>query len=181
MPDGWEVRNACLGGVPAALNSTNGGGDADGDNLSNLAEYQNKTNPCIPDTDGDGLTDAKEIVQYGTDPLNPDTDGDTLSDGAEVNTHGTDPKKTDTDGDGMGDAYEVAYIACLLPTVPDQGADPDGDLFGNLNEKTIGTDPCNPDTDGDGMNDGFEASNTCLKPLEWDRGVDYDSDGAQQP
>ncbi|MHA2169834.1 MAG: hypothetical protein ACXAB7_08075 [Candidatus Kariarchaeaceae archaeon] len=44
-----------------------------------------------PDSDGDGLLDALEIVDYGTDPYNPDTDGDGLSDGDEINIHGTDP------------------------------------------------------------------------------------------
>ncbi len=36
-----------------------------------------------PDTDGDGLSDIRELV-VGTNPSNPDTDGDGLSDGAEV-------------------------------------------------------------------------------------------------
>lgn len=41
------------------------------------------------DTDGDGLTDAREAL-LGTDPSNPDSDGDLFSDGIEVN-QGTDP------------------------------------------------------------------------------------------
>jgi Bacterial TSP3 repeat/Thrombospondin type 3 repeat len=36
----------------------------------------------FPDSDGDGLTDAEELV-LGTDPLNPDTDGDGVPDGAD--------------------------------------------------------------------------------------------------
>lgn len=47
-----------------------------------------KQNPYL-DTDGDGLTDNKEIEE-GTDPENNDTDGDGYSDGFEVNV-GTNP------------------------------------------------------------------------------------------
>jgi len=41
------------------------------------------------DSDGDGLSDAQEIL-IGTDPFNPDTDGDGFSDGVEV-ASGSDP------------------------------------------------------------------------------------------
>ncbi|MCB0345156.1 MAG: SBBP repeat-containing protein [Bdellovibrionales bacterium] len=41
------------------------------------------------DSDGDGLTDAQEIL-LGTDPNNPDSDGDGVEDGQEV-TDGSDP------------------------------------------------------------------------------------------
>jgi hypothetical protein len=83
-----------------------------------------------PDTDGDGLTDAEEIL-LGTNPEDPDTDGDGLQDGDEV-LLGTDPLDPDTDSDGVGD----------------------GD------EGTLGTDPLNPDTDGDGLNDGIDPNPT---------------------
>jgi hypothetical protein len=43
-----------------------------------------------PDTDGDGLSDYLEKVEYGTNPDNADTDGDGYSDGQEV-AAGTDP------------------------------------------------------------------------------------------
>ncbi len=46
--------------------------------------------PPGPDTDGDGLTDAHEVVRHGTDPLDADTDNDGFSDGAEVHA-GSDP------------------------------------------------------------------------------------------
>lgn len=46
--------------------------------------------PPGPDTDGDGLTDAHEVVRHGTDPLDADTDGDGFTDGAEVHA-GSDP------------------------------------------------------------------------------------------
>lgn len=58
------------------------------------------------DSDGDGLSDAREI-ELGTDPFHPDTDGDGLSDGAETTAHGTDPKNVDSDGDTLADGVEV--------------------------------------------------------------------------
>ncbi|MEE8167761.1 MAG: hypothetical protein V3T58_02670 [Candidatus Hydrothermarchaeales archaeon] len=58
----------------------------------------------IVDTDGDGLTDAKE-AELGTDPKKADTDGDGLTDGREA-TAGTNPLKADTDGDGIWDAQD---------------------------------------------------------------------------
>ena len=48
------------------------GDDSDGDWLSNLAEYQNATNPNTGDTDGDGLLDGLEVY-YGFDPTDPDS------------------------------------------------------------------------------------------------------------
>ena len=81
------------------------------------------TDPLDDDTDGDGLTDGKEVEMYDTDPLDDDTDDDELEDGEEVNLHGTNPILKDTDGDGLGDGYEIR-----------QGTDPlnrdtDRDLF----------------------------------------------------
>jgi len=58
------------------------------------------------DTDEDQLTDRKE-KELGTDPKNWDTDGDGLSDGAEVLNWETDPLNKDTDGDGYEDGTEV--------------------------------------------------------------------------
>lgn len=43
------------------------------------------------DTDGDALSDAREMLVYGTDDRNPDSDGDGVNDGAEV-AAGTNPK-----------------------------------------------------------------------------------------
>ena len=56
------------------------------------------------DSDGDGLTDARE-ERLGTDPNNADTDDDGLPDGLEVSTK-TDPNNADTDYDGVPDGIE---------------------------------------------------------------------------
>ncbi len=88
----------------------------------------------IPDTDGDGYSDAAETAA-GSDPNNP------LS------------TPVDTDGDGMADAWENSNLGGIsaLP-----GDDPDGDGAINLVEVNAGTNPNNPDTDGDGYTDGAE-------------------------
>ena len=63
--------------------------------------------PCVPDSDGDGLYDDQENA-LGTDPNNPDSDGDSLSDGDEVNVYGTNPLLIDSDGGGADDGTEIA-------------------------------------------------------------------------
>lgn len=60
------------------------------------------------DSDGDGLSDARER-ELGTDPNLEDTDGDGIADGVEVNIHGTNPVLADTDGDGLTDFDELLH------------------------------------------------------------------------
>ena len=57
--------------------------------VANAFGVVNKANAASVDSDGDGLSDAQEIM-LGTDPFNPDTDGDGFNDGIEVAT-GSDP------------------------------------------------------------------------------------------
>ena len=94
-------------------------GDPDGDNLSNLVEYNggvNSTDPRNADTDGDSSNDDEEL-DIGTDPLNPDTDGDTIFDGFETRTlefvsgmdTGTNPLEADSDFDTFNDNVEIAF------------------------------------------------------------------------
>ncbi|MEZ5323735.1 MAG: LamG-like jellyroll fold domain-containing protein [Verrucomicrobiales bacterium] len=103
------------------------------------------------DPDGDGLTNAQEVV-LGTDPNNPDTDGDTLSDGVETNTGtwagigdtGTDPRKKDTDGDGLDDNVEnpeLPFVDASQPGTDPNKADTDGDQNGDRNEIANGLNP----------------------------------------
>lgn len=66
--------------------------DSDGDGLTDAEELVLKTNPNSADTDSDGLTDWAEIKIYKTDPLNPDSDGDGYKDGEEV-IEGYDPAR----------------------------------------------------------------------------------------
>ncbi len=81
------------------------------------------------DSDGDGLTDAYELLVSKTNPNNPSTSGDGISDSDKIleglNPLGYYPQwKLDTDNDGLPDAYESsvglnptsAEAAPLLPT-----------------------------------------------------------------
>ena len=106
--------------------------DTDGDGLREDREiYELNTDPLDADSDDDALDDGKEVNDYGTDPRDPDTDNDGLTDGGEVMTHSTDPNNPDTDSDGLSDGYEVY---------------------------SIGSSPLDFDTDNDGFDDGFEVS-----------------------
>ena len=72
-------------------------GDYDGDGLTNMQEYQARTNPYKKDTNEDGLPDGDE-----------DFDGDGLPNSMEV-AKGARPDLTDTDDDGYDDLEEVAH------------------------------------------------------------------------
>src|SRR5262249_34937874 len=80
------------------------------------------SDPTKADTDGDGLTDAREKI-LGADPTAADTDGDGLSDKVEVTPRTvtfvaangstvsrlvtSDPTRQDSDGDGLTDSEEA--------------------------------------------------------------------------
>ena len=71
--------------------------DADGDGVTNAQELEKGTDLTKTDTDGDGLSDYKEINETNTDPCKCDTDEDGLSDGDEL-VLGLDPLVQKTDG-----------------------------------------------------------------------------------
>ncbi len=159
LPPILESEGICLAAVfdvnGDSIIVRDGSGDEDGDGLSDLAEACDiGSDPCLDDTDFDGLTDAEELA-LGTNPLVLDTDGDGLSDGhipaeglshAFCETfHGSDPLDSDTDDDGISDGDEV----------------------------TLGTDPVNPDSDGDGVPDGSDACPLATAV------IDADGDGCE--
>lgn len=67
MSDDWEQTFGFNPNDP-----TDAAGDADGDTLTNLQEFQRGTDPRLADTDGDGIRDGLE-VQTGSDPLDPNS------------------------------------------------------------------------------------------------------------
>ncbi len=91
--------------------------DTDDDGLSNLEEYQTKTNPTLLDTDEDGIPDGYEL-NNGMNPLDAadalvDTDNDGLPDTFEI-FHGlniNDPSDAATDNDGDGFTVLQEFLA----------------------------------------------------------------------
>ena len=78
------------------------------DTPSNIVAIEKREFPNIPDDDRDtdGLT-AQEEVSIGTSQTSSDSDGDGISDYREVRIWKTDPLKKDTDGDGFSDFVDV--------------------------------------------------------------------------
>lgn len=97
------------------------------------------------DSDGDGLSDAKELLHF-TDPYNKDTDGDGYHDGVEV-AYGYSPHTSenvkmydhDFDGDGLSDWHEMWFGSSMTEK------DTDGDAFDDYTEAMHGYDPTSPE------------------------------------
>ena len=84
-------------------------GDADGDGLTNLYEYQNGLNALKADTDGDGMNDKWE-VDNNLSAIKNDARGDADGDGLlniEEYKVGSNPNSTDSDNDGKDDYWEA--------------------------------------------------------------------------
>ncbi|UJG44059.1 MAG: right-handed parallel beta-helix repeat-containing protein [Candidatus Heimdallarchaeum endolithica] len=148
--------------------------DTDSDGIIDYWEIDNNFNPLINDSsldlDRDNLSNLAEY-QNNTDPHDPDTDDDDLRDGDEVNIYLTDPLDSDTDDDGMPDGWEVEN--CLNPLENDSYNDPDDDSLVNLEEYNYSTNPTNNDTDGDGLSDYNEIYSYNSDPTD----IDTDNDG----
>lgn len=177
--DDWEVLNfresesETVAEIIAKQGKT---GNPDGDAFDNFAEQNGGSNPndfnSIPgDIDGDGLSDAWELLHFANLAAqngSGDPDGD-FAINEDEDSAGTIPigiagfnSFPDTEGgtgDGLNDAWETFYFGNLTETA---GGDPDGDLYTNAEEYQLGTDPANPlsspDSDADGLNDGWEAT-----------------------
>ncbi len=157
LPDSYENLHECLDS-----NTNDALQDPDGDGLSNLEEYNGDslgifnggTEPCLADTDGDGVVDGIEVSD-GTYPSIADSDSDGLSDGDEK-SFGSNPLNSDTDGDSLPDGIEVELSG--RPTHAGGRQDYDGDGLSNAEEVSAYTDPTNPDTDSDGLLDGEEVA-----------------------
>jgi hypothetical protein len=142
--------------------------DKDMDGVSDEVEknWHNKKGDALvytnPDTDGDGLSDGNELMEFFTDPTKKDTDFDKLDDSDELDywyEKGLDPY-VDYDGD---------TYPCPLDRDSDNEGVKDGGtdenmsnnnvvIYTNFGEETIYTDPSIPDTDNDGLTDYEEAA-----------------------
>lgn len=147
--------------------------DTDADGLEDIDEVRRRgTDPLQADTDGDGLNDYEELIRYTTNPLREDSDGDALTDGDEVRTHTTDPLKADSDADELTDGDEVLrYRTAPLKADTDADGLPDG------REIALATDPLNPDSDKDQLTDGDEVLAHKTNPLALDTDADELEDG----
>ena len=142
--------------------------DSDGDDLTDAEELLLGTDPAKIDTDDDTLTDGYE-VELGTDPLVMDSDGDDLDDAIEIGWTG--PGTIDTDGDGLTDGSEVNdHHSDPLD------ADSDGDGLDDDGEISLGTGVQVADSDADGLFDGTE-SILHLDPIS----IDTDGNGESDP
>jgi hypothetical protein len=113
MADDWETTHF------ENLTVSNGAGDADGDNLTDLEEFQNDTDPNAVDSDGDNLTDKFE-VDNGLNPNLVDSDSNGTNDDAE-----------DPDGDHYNNLAEQNF-----GTDPFDGADAPV-IPGDVNADTV--------------------------------------------
>lgn len=174
--------------------------DADGDGLTADEEAALGTDPNNPDTDGEGLSDGREVKEIGSNPLLIDTDGDGVTDGDEVSgvfgdiqwqwadsdsdglsdgdelfVHLTDPASGDTDGDIARDGEEIA-----AGTDPLTFTDTDGDTLSDAYEtRALGTNPTSVDSDADQLWDNFEVFVTLTDPNRFDTDGDGTGDAVE--
>ncbi|MGB0714676.1 MAG: Ig-like domain-containing protein [Phycisphaerae bacterium] len=121
------------------------------------------SDPCLADTDGDGLWDLFERI-LGFDPNNFDTDMDGFGDRLEF-----DPASAPELVNQFNTTCDQLGIACEF--VPASGADSDG------NPLPYGTSPLDYDTDGDGRSDFDELNTACNGSFTLPRTFDSDQDG----
>jgi hypothetical protein len=123
--------------------------DTDNDGLADYLEIRDLgTNPCVADSDADGLSDLEEWDGI-LDPFHSDECerfGGCFIPVASGLGLGTDPMAYDTDGDGLGDGDELEGWSVTLT-----GA---GDTVGE--SILVTSDPLDPDSDNDGFVDGIE-------------------------
>ncbi|GEM_PF-2413585 len=165
MSDLWERENNL-----DPYDDSDAGLNPDGDNLTNLEESQNGSDPALADTDGDGYLDHEDQMPRD-DQEHIDTDGDGIGNVAD----------TDDDGDGLSDACEMQYGFEPLVAAP-EGQNTDGDLepeglkLTDAEECELGSDPTHIDGDNDNMPDVWELAYG-LEPLVDDAQNDLDFDG----
>ncbi|MCS6771490.1 MAG: S8 family serine peptidase [Kiritimatiellae bacterium] len=167
--------------VVRSAGPVSGTGDNDLDCLPNGLELAIGTEPCVRDTDGDGMWDGWEWTYSTNNTAKTNSISISNTNVVFLNPvdNGVDNVRTAASGDGTPHN---------LP-----GADPDGDGASNLDEflwwlnsgascaitniaVPAGPNPTAFDTDNDGMPDGWEIVNN-LNPIVNDAALDVDGDG----
>jgi len=133
-----------IAGQQGLLTAIDFGNDSDSDGIDDWWEdlygldSQDDSDAAL-NADTDELTNLEEF-QNSTDPNNDDSDNDGLSDSDEVNVYLSNPLSTDSDKDGMSDNWEVLQGFDLLND-NDALLDADNDGISNVDEYTEQTDP----------------------------------------
>lgn len=147
------------------VNSNTNDSDDDDDGLYDTWENTTTNLPSSnPETWSSGEVHIWQIFGR-SDPLLPDTDGDGLPDGLECGWRTpVDPGQTDTNADTNGDGWPnfmPDYDPPFYNTVPDNSGVPGYNFNASRTLLIAGTmtDPSNPDTDYDGLPDGIEDAN----------------------
>jgi hypothetical protein len=134
----------------------------------NTASYQDvilTSNPHLPDSDGDGLSDFEETS----------TGSEIVWQGSSLTVF-SNPRQIDTDADGLSDYEEVVIGTDLRQTKPDVN-DSDNDGLKDSEYLIFGTDPIDDDSDNDTISDGLEVLYWHSKPLKNDSDADRLLDG----
>ncbi len=112
MPRWWEKLHGLDDNDPR-----DAGYDPDVDNLTNLQEYLNGTDPHKKDTDSDGMPDDFEVDVDGLNPLEDDADGDLDNDGLsnyEEYMKGSDPITPLEEDDTENDSGTLIFLILLI-------------------------------------------------------------------
>ena len=160
MPDTYELAHACLN--PAVNDATP---DPDNDSLTNIGEYALGTDPCNPDTDGDGFKDmpSTSFAAVNADPAmdncplaaNP---GQANSDGAADNGPGiAAPDITVANSDTVGDACDPDIDNDGLPNAQDTEPLTGGGICGTVATTDGHPAPAGGDVTNDDNDDGNPA------------------------
>lgn len=169
LPDGMEDTN---------LNGILDQGNKQADFCRNMAHPFGESRVDAKNSDSDDLDDRVELyLSKQTNPTVPDTDADGLSDSAEVGNDGDDttlnlqPSKSEGCYNNKGKWNYVKELTTQFDTDPTTD-DTDGDGLSDSTEKSIGTNPVNADSDSDGLCDGNkDVPGACIKGEVLGKGI----------